>query len=142
MDQGKEINGRPGENNTYFYQPPGPGVTIPPWNFAFAIVAGTTVAPIVTGNPVLMKPSENTPVIAYKLVEILEEAGLPKGVVNFLPGDPAEIGGYLVDHKDTHFINFTGSRAIGTRIYNHASVVQEDQVHLKRVDEMGDHRRQ
>ncbi|TFJ94202.1 L-glutamate gamma-semialdehyde dehydrogenase [Lentibacillus salicampi] len=138
LGQGREINDRPGENNTYFYQPLGPGVVIPPWNFAFAIVTGTTVGPVVAGNPVLMKPSENTPVIAYKLVEILEEAGLPKGVVNFLPGDPAEIGDYLVDHKDTHFINFTGSRATGTRIYNRASVVQEGQTHLKRVvAEMG-----
>nr|WP_255259593.1 aldehyde dehydrogenase family protein [Lentibacillus sp. CBA3610] len=138
LGQGREINDRPGENNTYFYQPLGSGVVIPPWNFAFAIVTGTTVGPIVAGNPVLMKPSENTPVIAYKVVEILEEAGLPKGVVNFVPGDPAEIGDYLVDHKDTHFINFTGSRATGTRIYNRASVVQEGQIHLKHViAEMG-----
>ncbi len=136
--EGREINDRPGENNTFFYQPLGPGVVIPPWNFAFAIVCGTTVGPVVAGNPVLMKPSENTPVIAYKMVEILEEAGLPKGVVNFLPGDPADIGDYLVDHKDTHFINFTGSRATGTRIYKRASEVHEGQTHLKRVvAEMG-----
>ncbi|MFC2949794.1 L-glutamate gamma-semialdehyde dehydrogenase [Virgibacillus sediminis] len=138
LAKGKEINDRVGEENTYFYQAMGPGVTIPPWNFAFAIVAGTTVAPIVAGNPVLLKPSENTPVIAYKLVEVLEEAGLPKGVVSFLPGDPAEIGDYLVDHPSTHFINFTGSRATGTRIIERASKVQEGQKHLKRViAEMG-----
>ncbi|RYG73689.1 L-glutamate gamma-semialdehyde dehydrogenase [Lentibacillus lipolyticus] len=138
LGQGREINDRPGENNTFFYQPLGPGVVIPPWNFAFAIVCGTTVGPVVAGNPVLMKPSENTPVIAYKMVEILEEAGLPSGVVNFLPGDPADIGDYLVDHKDTHFINFTGSRATGTRIYKRASEIQEGQTHLKRVvAEMG-----
>ncbi|MFC3040459.1 L-glutamate gamma-semialdehyde dehydrogenase [Virgibacillus xinjiangensis] len=138
LAKGKEINDRVGEENTYFYQAMGPGVTIPPWNFAFAIVAGTTVAPIVAGNPVLLKPSENTPVIAYKLVEVLEEAGLPKGVLSFLPGDPAEIGDYLVDHPSTHFINFTGSRATGTRIIERASKVQEGQKHLKRVvAEMG-----
>ncbi|MBY7143151.1 L-glutamate gamma-semialdehyde dehydrogenase [Virgibacillus sp. NKC19-3] len=138
LAKGKEINDRVDEENTYFYQPMGPGVTIPPWNFAFAIVAGTTVAPIVAGNPVLLKPSENTPVIAYKLVEALEEAGLPKGVVNFVPGDPAEIGDHLVDHPSTHFINFTGSRATGTRIIERAAKVQQGQTFLKRVvAEMG-----
>ncbi|GLO65793.1 MULTISPECIES: L-glutamate gamma-semialdehyde dehydrogenase [Oceanobacillus] len=138
LEQGKPLADRPNEDNKYFYQPMGPGVVIPPWNFAFAIVCGTTVAPIVAGNPVLLKPSENTPVIAYKLVEVLEEAGLPKGVLNFVPGDPAEIGDYLVDHKDTHFINFTGSRATGVRIFERATKIQDGQTHLKRVvAEMG-----
>ncbi|MBM7598900.1 1-pyrroline-5-carboxylate dehydrogenase [Virgibacillus halotolerans] len=138
LGKGKALNDRPNEHNTYIYQPMGPGVTIPPWNFAFAIVCGTVAAPIVAGNPVLLKPSENTPVIAYKLVEVLEEAGLPKGVLNFVPGDPEEIGDYLVDHKDTHFINFTGSRATGTRIMERAAKVQEGQQFLKRVvAEMG-----
>ncbi|WP_068674810.1 L-glutamate gamma-semialdehyde dehydrogenase [Oceanobacillus sp. Castelsardo] len=138
LSQGKTLNNRKNEHNSYFYQPMGPGVVIPPWNFAFAIVCGTTVAPIVAGNPVLLKPSENTPVIAYKMVEVLEEAGLPKGVLNFIPGDPEEIGDYLVDHKETRFINFTGSRKTGTRIYERAAKVQEGQQHLKRViAEMG-----
>ena len=138
LGKGKKINERSFEDNSYFYQPIGPGVTIPPWNFAFAIVCGTTVGPIVAGNPVLLKPSENTPVIAYKLIEVLEEAGLPKGVINFLPGDPGEIGDYLVDHPRTHFINFTGSRDTGTRIIERAAVVQEGQNFLKRVvAEMG-----
>ncbi|GAB3798306.1 L-glutamate gamma-semialdehyde dehydrogenase [Virgibacillus kimchii] len=138
LGEGKELNHRVNEHNAYTYQAMGSGVVIPPWNFAFAIVAGTTVAPIVAGNTVLMKPSENTPVIAYKLVEVLEEAGLPKGVLNFVPGDPAEIGDYLVDHKDTQFINFTGSRATGTRIFERAAKVQEGQQHLKTVvAEMG-----
>lgn len=138
LAKNQEMNNRPNEHNIYFYQPMGPGVVIPPWNFAFAIVVGTTVAPLVAGNPVLLKPSENTPVVAYKLVEILEEAGLPEGVLNFVPGDPAEIGDYLVDHKDAHFINFTGSRATGVRIYERAAKVQEGQHFLKRViAEMG-----
>ncbi|MEN1968036.1 L-glutamate gamma-semialdehyde dehydrogenase [Lentibacillus sp. N15] len=138
LGQGKKVEDRANEQNSYFYQPMGPGVVIPPWNFAFAIVCGTAVAPIVAGNPVLLKPSENTPVIAYKLVEVLKEAGLPKGVLNFVPGDPAEIGDYLVDHKDTHFVNFTGSRATGTRIMERAAKVQEGQQFLKRViAEMG-----
>ncbi|RDW17331.1 L-glutamate gamma-semialdehyde dehydrogenase [Oceanobacillus arenosus] len=138
LGYGKVLNDRANEHNAYFYQPMGPGVVIPPWNFAFAIVCGTTIAPIVAGNSVLLKPSENTPVIAYKLVEVLEEAGLPKGVVNFVPGDPEEIGDYLVDHKETRFINFTGSRATGIRIYERAAKVRKGQQFLKRViAEMG-----
>ena len=138
LANGKPMADRPYEHNVYFYQPMGPGVVIPPWNFAFAIVCGTTVAPVIAGNPVLLKPSEYTPVVAYKLIEILEEAGIPKGVVNFVPGDPKEIGDYLVDHKDTHFINFTGSRETGVRIYERAAKVYPGQNHLKRVvAEMG-----
>ncbi|MDT4034707.1 L-glutamate gamma-semialdehyde dehydrogenase, partial [Staphylococcus aureus] len=138
LAQGKPVLDREGEHNKYFYKSIGTGVTIPPWNFPFAIMAGTTLAPVVTGNTVLLKPAEDTPYIAYKLMEILEEAGLPKGVVNFVPGDPKEIGDYLVDHKDTHFVTFTGSRATGTRIYERSAVVQEGQNFLKRViAEMG-----
>ncbi len=138
LAKGKKVNDRAHEHNHYFYQPLGPGVVIPPWNFAFAIVLGTTVAPVVAGNPVLLKPSENTPVIAYKIIELLEEAGLPKGVVQFVPGDPEEIGDYLVDHIETRFINFTGSRNTGVRIYERAAKVHPGQQHLKRVvAEMG-----
>ena len=138
LAQGKPVLDREGEHNKYFYKSIGTGVTIPPWNFPFAIMAGTTLAPVVAGNTVLLKPAEDTPYIAYKLMEILEEAGLPKGVVNFVPGDPKEIGDYLVDHKDTHFVTFTGSRATGTRIYERSAVVQEGQNFLKRViAEMG-----
>lgn len=138
LAQGKPVLDREGEHNKYFYKSIGTGVTIPPWNFPFAIMAGTTLAPVVAGNTVLLKPAEDTPYIAYKLMGILEEAGLPKGVVNFVPGDPKEIGDYLVDHKDTHFVTFTGSRATGTRIYERSAVVQEGQNFLKRViAEMG-----
>lgn len=138
LADGKPVLDREGEHNRYFYKPIGPGVTIPPWNFPFAIMAGTTCAPAIAGNTVLLKPAEDTPLIAYKLVEILEEAGLPKGVVNFVPGDPKDIGDYLVDHFKTHFVTFTGSRATGTRIYERASVVQEGQTFLKRtIAEMG-----
>ena len=99
-------------------------------------MAGTT-APVVAGNTVLLKPAEDTVLTAYKLIEILE-AGLPKGVVNFVPGDPKEIGDYLVDSVHTHFVTFTGSRATGTRIYERSAVVQEGQTFLKRViAEMG-----
>ena len=138
LADGKPVLDREGEHNRYFYKPIGTGVTIPPWNFPFAIMAGTTLAPVVAGNTVLLKPAEDTVLTAYKLMEILEEAGLPQGVVNFVPGDPKEIGDYLVDHKETHFVTFTGSRATGTRIYERSAVVQEGQQFLKRViAEMG-----
>ncbi|GAA0591375.1 L-glutamate gamma-semialdehyde dehydrogenase [Virgibacillus siamensis] len=133
LDQGKEINSRIGEYNRYMYIPTGVAVTIPPWNFAFAIMVGTTVAPIVTGNTTILKPASATPVIAAEFVNVLLEAGMPDGVINFLPGSGGEVGDYLVDHPKTSLITFTGSRDVGTRLYSRAAVVQEQQNHLKRV---------
>lgn len=130
---GKSVNSRAGERNRYIYTPMGVTVTISPWNFAFAIMAGTTVAPIVTGNTVLLKPASATPVVAAKFVEVLEEAGLPKGVVNYIPGSGSEVGDYLVDHPKISLITFTGSREVGVRLYQRAAVVQPGQTHLKRV---------
>src|SRR5699024_994604 len=123
LDKGKEINSRPGEHNRYMYIPSGVAVTIPPWNFAFAIMAGTTVAPLVTGNTVILKPASATPVIAAEFVEVLQEAGVPEGVINFLPGSGDEVGDYLVHHPKTALITFTGSREVGTRLYERAAVV-------------------
>jgi 1-pyrroline-5-carboxylate dehydrogenase len=138
LAKGKPVNSREGEINKYIYTPTGVTVVIPPWNFLFAIMAGTTVAPIVTGNTVVLKPASATPVIAALFVEVLEEAGLPKGVVNFVPGSGAEVGDYLVDHPKTSIITFTGSREVGTRIFERAAKVQPGQMHLKRViAEMG-----
>lgn len=138
LKDGIQIQSRPNEYNRYNYIPLGVGVIIPPWNFPFAIMAGTTVAAIVTGNTVLLKPASNTPIIAAKFVEVLQEAGLPKGVLNFIPGSGSEIGDYLVDHKNTRFISFTGSRDVGVRINERAAKVQEGQIWLKRViAEMG-----
>ncbi|WP_079475208.1 L-glutamate gamma-semialdehyde dehydrogenase [Marinococcus halophilus] len=133
LKNGKPINSREGEYNQYIYQPLGVAVTIPPWNFACAIMVGTTVAPLVTGNTVLLKPAEPTPVIAAKFVDILIESGVPDGVINFVPGDPEAIGDHLVDHPQTALISFTGSRATGTRLYQKAAAIQEGQQHLKRV---------
>ncbi|MBM7662189.1 1-pyrroline-5-carboxylate dehydrogenase [Bacillus mesophilus] len=138
LSQGKPVQSREGEINKYIYTPTGVTVVISPWNFLFAIMAGTTVAPIVTGNTVVLKPASTTPVIAALFVEVLEEAGLPKGVVNFVPGSGAEVGDYLVDHPKTSLITFTGSREVGTRIFERAAKVQPGQTHLKRViAEMG-----
>ncbi|WP_062352742.1 L-glutamate gamma-semialdehyde dehydrogenase [Bacillus kwashiorkori] len=138
LKEGVPVESRPGELNKFFYIPLGVGVVISPWNFAFAIMAGTTVAALVTGNTVLLKPASATPVVAAKFVEVLEEAGLPAGVLNYIPGSGSEIGDYLVDHPKTRFISFTGSREVGVRIYERAAIVQPGQIWLKRViAEMG-----
>src|SRR5690625_3501676 len=140
LKDGMEVNSRPIERNQFHYIPLRVGVVISPWNFLFAIMAGTTTAAMVTGNTVLLKPASSTPIIAYKFMEVLEEAGMPAGVVNYIPGPGGEVGDYLVDHPKTRFISFTGSREVGTRIFQRAGVVHEDkgQIWLKRtILEMG-----
>jgi 1-pyrroline-5-carboxylate dehydrogenase len=127
-----------GEENRLEYIPLGVGVVIPPWNFPLAIMAGMTVASWVTGNTVVLKPSSDAPTIAYKFFEILEEAGLPAGVVNFMTGSGAEVGDVVVDHPRTRYVAFTGSKEIGLRINERAAKHQEGQVWIKRVvAEMG-----
>ncbi|WP_100373606.1 L-glutamate gamma-semialdehyde dehydrogenase [Bacillus sp. FJAT-45037] len=138
LKNGIPVLSRVGEKNQYGYIPLGVAVVISPWNFAFAIMAGTTVAAAVTGNTVLLKPASTTPVVAAKFMEVLEEAGLPAGVVNYVPGSGSEIGDYLVDHPKTRMISFTGSREVGERIYERAAKVGKGQKWLKRVvAEMG-----
>jgi 1-pyrroline-5-carboxylate dehydrogenase len=128
----------PAESNEVRYLPMGVCVSIPPWNFSIAIMCGLTVAPLVAGNTVVLKPSSNTPIIAAKFFEILEEAGLPPGVVNFLPGPGGSVGDYLVDHPRTRIVAFTGSMEVGLRIYERAAIKQPGQIWLKRtVLEMG-----
>ena len=127
-----------GENNRYFYQPKGIAVVISPWNFPFAIATGMTVAALVTGNCTLLKPAATSSVIAAKITEILVDAGIPQGVFQYVPGKGSEVGTYLVEHKDTHVIAFTGSREVGCRIYAEAAKLKPGQKHLKRViAEMG-----
>jgi len=127
-----------GERNRLTYQPLGVGVVISPWNFPCAILTGMTAAALVTGNTVVLKPSSLAPVIGYRVVEVLEEAGLPKGVLNFLPSSGGEIGDLLVDHPLTRFVSFTGSRDVGLRIHERASKPQAGQRWIKRtVIEMG-----
>lgn len=138
LKDGQPVESRPGEYNRYDYIPMGVAVVISPWNFPFAIMAGTAVAAIVTGNTVLLKPASTTPVVAYKFVEILEEAGMPAGVLNFIPGSGAEVGDFLVDHPRTRLISFTGSRDVGLRIFERSSKLNEGQIWIKRViAEMG-----
>jgi 1-pyrroline-5-carboxylate dehydrogenase len=127
-----------GEDNHLEYIPLGVGVVIPPWNFPCAIMAGMTVASVVTGNTVVLKPSSDAPTIAYKFFELLEEAGMPPGVVNFTTGSGAEVGDVIVDHPLTRYIAFTGSKEIGLRINERAAKVQKGQIWIKRVvAEMG-----
>jgi 1-pyrroline-5-carboxylate dehydrogenase len=127
-----------GEDNEQYYIPLGVGIVIPPWNFPLAILTGTASSAIVTGNTIILKPASPTPVIAAKFVEIMMEAGIPDGVINFLPGPSSEIGDFLVDHPKTRFISFTGSREVGCRIYERAAKVHPGQIWLKRVvAEMG-----
>jgi 1-pyrroline-5-carboxylate dehydrogenase len=127
-----------GEQNRLEYIPLGVGVVIPPWNFPLAIMAGMTCASFVTGNTVVLKPSSDAPTIAYKFFEILEEAGVPAGVVNFMTGSGAEVGDVVVDHPRTRYVAFTGSKEIGLRINERAAKHQEGQLWIKRVvAEMG-----
>jgi 1-pyrroline-5-carboxylate dehydrogenase len=128
----------PGERNQLRYVPLGVGAVIPPWNFPFAIMAGMTAASIVTGNTVILKPSVDAPTIAAKFFELLEEIGLPDGVVNLCPGEGPEFGSEVVAHPQTRFIAFTGSKAVGLEIHERAAKTQPGQVFIKRtILEMG-----
>src|ERR671916_1711399 len=138
LKDGVEIYAVPGEESRYFYQPMGVGVVIAPWNFPTAILTGMSSAALVTGNTIVMKPSEYTSVLGAKVAEIFEEAGAPPGVFNFVPGYGGEIGDYLVSDPRTRFISFTGSVRTGLRINELAARQIEDQRWIKRViTEMG-----
>ena len=128
----------PGEHDQLFYIPLGVGAVIPPWNFPCAIMAGMTLASIVCGNTVVLKPSSDSPTIAAKFIELLEEAGMPEGVVNFCPGAGASFGDAVVAHPKTRYIAFTGSREVGLRINKVAADVAPGQIWIKRtILEMG-----
>jgi 1-pyrroline-5-carboxylate dehydrogenase len=134
----QKIHPLPGEDDQLQYVPLGAGVAIPPWNFPGAIMIGLTVAPVVAGNTIVLKPASTSPIIAAKFMEVLEAIGLPPGVVNFLPGPGGSVGDALVDHPRTRFIAFTGSKEIGLRIFERAAKHQPGQRWLKRtVLEMG-----
>src|ERR1035437_5015693 len=128
----------PGERNQLRYIPLGVGAVIPPWNFPLAIMAGMTSAAIVCGNTVILKPSGDAPTIAAIFFSLLEEAGLPPGVVNFCPGAGAKFGSAIVAHPQTRFIAFTGSKAVGLGIHESAAKPQPGQHFIKRtILEMG-----
>jgi 1-pyrroline-5-carboxylate dehydrogenase len=128
----------PGEKDEMRYFPLGVGVVIPPWNFPLAILVGMTIASLVTGNTVVIKPSSETPTVAAKFAELLLEAGFPDRSFCFLPGSGSAIGDLLVEHPKTRFIAFTGSRDVGLRINELAAKPQKGQRWIKRViAEMG-----
>jgi 1-pyrroline-5-carboxylate dehydrogenase len=128
----------PGEHDHLFYIPLGVGAVIPPWNFPSAIMAGMTLASIVSGNTVILKPSSDSPTIAAKFVELLEECGMPAGVVNFCPGAGASFGDAIVSHPKTRYIAFTGSREVGLHINKSAATQSDGQIWIKRtILEMG-----
>ncbi len=128
----------PGETNEYFYRPRGVVAVIAPWNFPLAILTGMTSAALVAGNTVVMKPAEQAPVIAYRLMELFEEAGLPKGVLSYVPGPGEEVGDALVRHEKVAMTVFTGSRAVGTHINQVSADTLTDQPGIKKViAEMG-----
>jgi 1-pyrroline-5-carboxylate dehydrogenase len=138
LNQAKTPIQFPGERNQLSYIPLGVGAVIPPWNFPFAIMAGMTAASIVTGNTVILKPSVDAPTIAAIFMELLEEAGLPDGVVNLCPGEGPDFGSAVVAHPQTRFIAFTGSKAVGLEIHERAAKTQPGQLFIKRtILEMG-----
>lgn len=126
-----------GEDNSFEYIPLGVGAIIPPWNFPLAIMSGMTMAAVVAGNTVVVKPSSDSPTIAAKFMEIVEEVGLPKGVVNFITGS-AKTGEAMVTSPKTRFISFTGSKGVGLHINEEAAKTRPGQIWIKRViAEMG-----
>ncbi|MDE1175095.1 MAG: L-glutamate gamma-semialdehyde dehydrogenase [Edaphobacter sp.] len=128
----------PGERNQLRYMPLGVGAVIPPWNFPFAIMAGMTAAAIVTGNTVILKPSVDAPTIAARFFALLEEVGLPAGVVNLCQGEGPGFGSAVVAHPKTRFIAFTGSKVVGLEIHESAAKTQPGQIFIKRtILEMG-----
>jgi 1-pyrroline-5-carboxylate dehydrogenase len=138
MDQAEPVVQLPGERDMLRYIPLGVGAVIPPWNFPLAILCGMTVASVVCGNTVVLKPSSDSPTIAAKFFQAMEEAGLPPGVVNFCPGSGGTFGDGLVNHPRTRFIAFTGSRDVGLHINQSAARQQPGQLWIKRtILEMG-----
>lgn len=127
-----------GEENEMIYIPLGVGAIIPPWNFPLAILAGMSSAAIVSGNCILLKPASDSPTIGQKFVEIMQEVGLPAGVLNYIPGSGSVIGDTIVTHPKIRFITFTGSKEVGLRINELAAKPQKGQIWIKRVvAEMG-----
>ncbi|MCG8401079.1 MAG: L-glutamate gamma-semialdehyde dehydrogenase, partial [Firmicutes bacterium] len=128
----------PGELSQMFYEPRGVGAVIAPWNFPFAISVGMTSAAIVTGNTVVYKPASQSPLVGAEVYKIFAEAGLPAGVLNFLPGPGGEMGDFVVTHPDTAFVTFTGSMEVGLRIIEMAAKTPEGAMGVKNVvAEMG-----
>jgi 1-pyrroline-5-carboxylate dehydrogenase len=138
LDKPQKLVPVPGEKNYLRYIPLGVGAVIPPWNFPMAILAGMTLASIVAGNTVVLKPSSDSPAVGYKFFEALEQAGMPAGVVNFCPCPGGQVGDVIVGHPRTRYIAFTGSKDVGLHINELAAKTAPGQIWIKRViAEMG-----
>lgn len=122
-----------GETNVQHWWPRGVGLVVAPWNFPLAILSGMTTAAVVAGNAVIMKPSDQTPVLGARLMELLIEAGLPAGVVNLLTGPGGKVGAHLAAHPQVDFIAFTGSKEVGLKIWEAAGRTAPGQMNVKKV---------
>ncbi len=123
----------PGEKNRMVYIPLGVGAVIPPWNFPLAILAGMTTAAMVAGNTVVLKPSSDAPGIGYQFMRLMQDAGTPSGVLNYLTGSGGRMGDALTSHPKVRFITFTGSKEVGLRINELAAKAAPGQIWIKRV---------
>lgn len=138
LEGGERVGHALGEISNYHYVPRGIALVIAPWNFPLAILTGMVVGAAVTGNTVIMKPAEQSSLVALDLMRLMKEAGFPAGVAHFLPGIGERVGEYLVNHKDISSIAFTGSKAVGLHILQRAAIVHPGQTHVKRcIIEMG-----
>lgn len=133
LAEGRALPQRPGESNRYVYIPRGVCAVIAPWNFPLAILSGMASAALVAGNVVILKPAEQSPVIAAWFARLLHEAGFPQDVVQYLPGLGEEVGSALVHHSEVRLIMFTGSKAVGLSIIQSASQVSSGQRFVKHV---------
>ncbi len=133
LGEKRRMGKAPGEMNHYFYEPCGVAAVIAPWNFPLAISTGMSAAAMVTGNTVVYKPSNLSPVIGYTLAQVFHDAGIPEGVFNYLPGRGSVMGDHLVEHPDVAVIAFTGSLEVGARIMQRAAVLSEGQQHFKKI---------
>ncbi len=133
LGQTQDMGSYAGEINQYFYQPKGIAAVIAPWNFPFAISCGMCAAAIVTGNCVVFKPSNQSPVVGHHLVELFSKVGLPPGVFNYIPGRGSVIGDFLVDSPKVSIIAFTGSIEVGLRIIERAGRTPQNQHFIKKV---------
>ncbi|MFZ0042510.1 MAG: aldehyde dehydrogenase family protein, partial [Solirubrobacteraceae bacterium] len=132
LGRGRELLQVPGEHNELHYVPRGVVAVISPWNFPLAIPCGMTAAALATGNTVVLKPAEQSPAMAYRLVQALRAGGVPPAAVSLLPGE-GEVGAALVAHPGVHAIAFTGSLAVGKEIVRAAADTQSGQRHFKQV---------
>jgi RHH-type proline utilization regulon transcriptional repressor/proline dehydrogenase/delta 1-pyrroline-5-carboxylate dehydrogenase len=133
LSKAQYLGHAPGEINEYLYEPKGVAAVISPWNFPLAIACGMCSAALVTGNCVIFKPSNQSPVVGHILMQAFAEAGLPEGVINFTPGRGSVMGDFLVDHPAISLIAFTGSMEVGLRIIERAGKTGPDQTHVKKV---------